>query len=333
MAREFVGVDRGQLLLMPPSLTEWLPGNHLVWRVLGAVEQMDLKRFEQAYRLGAAGRPAYDPQVMASLLFAYARGCRSSRMIERACWEDVAFKVIAGIRTPDHCTIAEFRRRHEAEIAELFDDVLGLCKEAGLVSVGVIMIDGTKIKANASMDQNRSYSGVVREILREAEETDRREDELYGDARGDELPEQLRTAEGRRAALADAKRRLEERKGREIGGEEPQQDVERDPELVLGQGGRRGGRREWPRVARRELESRRERQAEPIPRDREDRLFQALGRLEENHRVDLAANDAYERWRSGSRDTLGRRLKGNSSHMRRPRRRRGRSICLIRTRG
>jgi transposase len=312
MAREFVGVDRGQLLLMPPSLTEWLPGNHLVWRVLGAVEQMDLKRFEQAYRLGAAGRPAYDPQVTASLLFAYARGCRSSRMIERACWEDVAFKVIAGIRTPDHCTIAEFRRRHEAEIAELFDDVLGLCKEAGLVSVGVIMIDGTKIKANASMDQNRSYSGVVREILREAEETDRREDELYGDARGDELPEQLRTAEGRRAALADAKRRLEERKGREIGGEEPQQDVERDPELVLGQGGRRGGRREWPRVARRELESRRERQAEPIPRDREDRLFQALGRLEENHRVDLAANDAYERWRSGSRDTLGRRLKGNS---------------------
>ena len=85
------------------------------------------------------------------------------------------------------------------------------------MSVGVITIDGTKIKANASMDQNRSYAGVVREILREAEETDRREDELYGDARGDELPEQLRTAEGRRAALADAKRRIEERKGRAVG--------------------------------------------------------------------------------------------------------------------
>ena len=97
-------------------------------------------------------------------------------------------------------------------------------------------------------------SGVVREILREAEETDRREDELYGDARGDELPEQLRTAEGRKAALADAKRRIEERKGRAIGPQEPEQDVEVDPELVLGQGGRRGGRREWPRVARRELE-------------------------------------------------------------------------------
>ena len=180
------------------------------------------------------------------------------------------------------------------------------------MSVGVVMIDGTKIKANASMDQNRSYSGVVREILREAEETDRREDELYGEKRGDELPEQLRTAEGRKAALAEAKRRIEERKGRAVGPQDSERDVEVDPELVLGRGGRRGGRREWPRVARRELESRREREAEPIPRDREDRLFGALGRLEENHRVDLAANDAYERWRASSRDTLGRVMKGYS---------------------
>jgi hypothetical protein len=168
---------------------------------------------------------------------------------------------------------------------------------------------------------------VVREILREAEETDRFEDELYGDARGDDLPERLRTAEGRKAALADAKRRIEERKGRAVAPEEPEQDVEVDPELVLGRGGRRGGRREWPRVARRELESRRERQAQPIPRYREDHLFQALGRLEENHRVDLAANEGYERWRSGSRDTLERRLHGNSKPMRRPRRRRaGQSV-------
>src|SRR5947208_8202164 len=100
-------------------------------------------------------------------------------------WEDVAFKVIAGLRTPDHSTIAEFRRRHEAEICELFDAVLGLCREAGLVSVGVITINGTKIKASASMDQNRDYRELVTEILREAEETDRREDELYDQAGGD----------------------------------------------------------------------------------------------------------------------------------------------------
>jgi hypothetical protein len=177
------------------------------------------------------------------------------------------------------------------------------------VSVGVITIDGTKIKANASMDQNRSYREIVTQILREAEETDRREDELYGEKRGDELPEQLQTPEGRRQALADAKRRLEERKGRTIGGDETVAEPVVDPELVRG---RRGGRREWPRVARRELEERRERETQPIPRDREDRLFQALGRLEENHRVDLAANAAYERWRATERDTLGRVLKGNS---------------------
>jgi transposase len=116
--------------------------------------------------------------VIALLLYAYARGNRSSRGIEGACWEDVAFKVICAMRTPDHSTIAEFRRRHETEVAELLDDVLGFCREAGLVSVGVITIDGTKLEANASMDQNRSYRELVTEILREAEETDRREDEL-----------------------------------------------------------------------------------------------------------------------------------------------------------
>jgi hypothetical protein len=139
------------------------------------------------------------------LLYAYARGNRSSRGIERSCQEDVAFKVITSMRVPDHSTIAEFRRRHEREIAELFDDVLGLCREAGLVSVGVITIDGTKIKANASMDQNRSYSGLVKDILREAQEADEREDQLYGERRGDELPEQLRNPDTRRQALQDAK--------------------------------------------------------------------------------------------------------------------------------
>jgi transposase len=315
MARDFVACDRGQMLLMPPSLVEWLPENHLVWTVLGAVDEMDLARFRDAYRLGAAGRAPYDPQMLvALLLYAYARGNRSSRGIERACWEDVAFKVITGMRTPDHSTIAEFRRRHEREIAELFDDVLGLCREAGLVSVGVVTIDGTKIKANASMDQNRDYRELVGQILREAEEVDQAEDRLHGkDRRGDELPEELRTAEGRRQALADAKRRLEERKGRavkECAIADPEMDL---APLVLGrQVLRRGGRREWPRVARRELEAHRARQAQAIPRDREDRLFQALERFEQNHRVELAAHEHYDRWRSSSRDTKGRVLAGNS---------------------
>jgi len=299
---------------MPPSLVEWVPEDHLVWTVLGAVEVMDLERFSEAYRLGGAGRAAYDPRMMvALLLYAYARGNRSSRGIERACWEDVAFKVITSMRTPDHSTIAEFRRRHESDIAELFDDVLGLCREAGLVSVGVITIDGTKIKANASMDQNRSYRDLVIEILREAEETDRREDELYGEKRGDELPEQLRTAEGRRQSLEDAKRRWAERKGR-LSDDEPAAEMEIDlePAVLARPVLRRGGRREWFRVARSELEAHRARQAQPIPRDREDRLLGTLARFEENQRVDLAANQAYDRWRATARDTKGRVLKGNS---------------------
>jgi transposase len=302
------------MLLMPPSLSEWLPEDHLVWTVLGAVDQMDLGRFMEAYRLGAAGRAPYDPAMLvALLLYSYARGNRSSRGIERACWEDVAVKVITGMRCPDHSTIAEFRCRHEAEIAELFDDVLGLCREAGLVSVGVITIDGTKIKANASMDQNRSYREVVTQILREAEETDRQEDELYGDARGDELPEQLRTAEGRKAALADAKRRIAERKGRAAVGDRAtveSEPVEIDPQRsVTGH----NGRREWFRVARRQLEDHRARQGRAIARDREDRLFDGADRLEQNHQVELDANALYERWRAGARDRLGRRLHNNNT--------------------
>jgi hypothetical protein len=182
-----------------------------------------------------------------------------------------------------------------------------------LVSVGVITIDGTKIKANASMDQNRNYRELVTEILREAEEIDQREDELYGEQRGDELPEPLRTTEGRRKALADAKRRLAERKGRPVD-ERPaaEQEVDLEQTVLARPVLRRGGRREWFRVARGELDSRRAQQAQPIPRDRDDRLLETLERFEENQRVDLAANEAYERWRATARDTKGRVLKGNS---------------------
>jgi len=213
----------------------------------------------------------------------------------------VAYKVITTMRTPDHSTIAEFRMRHEVEIGELFDDVLGLCREAGLVSVGVIAIDGTKVKATASMDANRSYRSIVTEILREADEIDRLEDELYGDARGDELPEQLRTPEGRRAALGDAKRRLAERKGQAAKDEAEQADdgenalgVDLDPERFVT---RSWGRRNWLREARHELERQRERDRRPVPRDRDERLLETTRRLEENLQVEIAANDAYEAWR------------------------------------
>src|SRR4051812_44960396 len=146
--------------------------------------------------------------MVALLLSASARGTRSSRAIERACVEDVACRVVAGNLAPDHSTVAEFRCRHERPLGELFSGVLGLCARAGLAAVGVVAIDGTKMAANASSDANRDFGQIAREILGEAAEIDRREDELYGAERGDELPERLRTREGRRQALREAKERL-----------------------------------------------------------------------------------------------------------------------------
>jgi Transposase domain (DUF772) len=157
--------------------------------------------------------------VVALLLYAYARGNRSSWGIERACREDVTYKVITAMRVPDHSTIAEFRRRHERALAELFTEVLALCDEAGLVEVGVISIDGMKVRANASRGANRTYEKLVADIFKEAEETDRWEDELFGEDRGDEVPEHLRSEEGRRAAFRAARERLEQRAGR---GKEPE---------------------------------------------------------------------------------------------------------------
>src|ERR1700677_1668052 len=131
MSQNFVACDRAQVLLMPPSLADWVPDDHLVWTVLGAVERLDLGGFYGAYRANGQGRAAYDPQMLLSLLlYAYATGVSSSRQIERCCEVDVAFKVIAAMRVPDHSTIAEFRRRHQDAIGEVFVQILALCAEA-----------------------------------------------------------------------------------------------------------------------------------------------------------------------------------------------------------
>jgi hypothetical protein len=147
--------------------------------------------------------------MVALLLYAYARGIRSSRVIERACEEDVAFRVLAAQQRPDHATIARFLERHEEAIAGLFGEVMTLCARSGLAKVGVIAVDGTKLQANASRDENLDYEQLAREIVEEAKAVDAAEDELYGDARGDELPEEFATAQGRRGWLREAKQRLE----------------------------------------------------------------------------------------------------------------------------
>ena len=152
--------------------------------------------------------------MVALLIYAYATGVRSARQIERRCHDDVAFRWISVNRTPDHATIARFRVRHERAIADLFTEVLRLCARAGLVKVGIIAVDGSKIAAAATHYQNRSYEQIAQEILKEAGETDAAEDELYGEKRGDELPEGFGTATERRARLREAKKVPRDRKQR-----------------------------------------------------------------------------------------------------------------------
>ena len=227
--------DREQPLLLPPDLREWLPADHLVWFVIDAVEQFDLGGFYAAYRADGHGRPAHDPAVMVALfVYAYAVGVRSSRRIERACCEDVAFRVICANRVPDHSTIARFRARHEAALEGLFGQVLELCASSGLVSVGVVAIDGTKIKADAAKSRTRSFEQIAREIFEEAAGVDAQEDELYGDARGDELPLELADRSSRLARLREAKARLEAEQAEKVQRHEQRMRTRQAKELLDG---------------------------------------------------------------------------------------------------
>src|SRR5215210_6919583 len=216
MAQNFLGCDRDQVFLLPPSVDEWLPADHFARFVIAVVEEFDLSAFYADYRADGHGRPAHDPAMMVALLvYAYARGQRSSRVIERGCFEDIAFRVISANRQPDHTTIARFRQRHERALAALFGQVLALCARAGLADVAVLAVDGTKVRANASERATRDFQQLAEEALQEAAEVDAAEDERFGDRRGDELPPELATAQGRKKWLEAARRRLDAERERE----------------------------------------------------------------------------------------------------------------------
>ncbi|WP_408899881.1 transposase (plasmid) [Nocardioides sp. R1-1] len=205
MAYNFAAVDREQLLLMPPSVAEWLPEDHLAWFVIDVVAELDLSAFLAGYRADGRGGGAYDPQMMLALLvYAYSVGERSSRKIEKRLVEDVAFRVVAANQQPDHATIARFRATHDAAIAGLFGQVLALCARAGLLRPGLIAIDGTKLNANASRDANMTAEQIAAEILAEADATDAAEDAEQDAARSDghdDADRGLRTRGERRARL------------------------------------------------------------------------------------------------------------------------------------
>jgi transposase len=203
--------DRDQVYLMPPSITDWLAEDHLAFFVLDVVDELDLSAFYGAYREDGRGGATYDPALMLAVLFyAYAVGERSSRRIERRLRDDVAFRVIAANEAPDHATIARFRRRHQEAIAALFSQVLGLCVREGLVETKVVAIDGTKMAADASDFSNKTARQLAEEILAEADEVDRAEDEAYGERRGDELPAHLAPGADRKARIKEALRQLKE---------------------------------------------------------------------------------------------------------------------------
>src|SRR5215218_6585972 len=188
MPQNFLACDREQPFLLPPDVREWLPEHHLAWFVIDAVGVMDTVAFYAAYRDDGHGRAAYEPSMMiALLLYCWSRGMRSSRAIERACLEDVACRVIAAHQRPDHATVARFVVRHERALGELFGEVLALCADAGLATVGVIAVDGTKVHANASRDRSMDYEQLAKAIVQEQIATDAADDELHGQARGDEL--------------------------------------------------------------------------------------------------------------------------------------------------
>ena len=219
MAQTVLGCDRDQVYLLPPGVDDWLPADHFARFVIAVVEEMDLA---PVCATDGHGRPAHDPVMMVALLvYAYACGQRSSRVIERACIEDIAFRVIAANRRPDHCTIARSRQRPETAVAGVFGEVLALCVQAGPASVEVLSVDGTQVHANASERATRDYEQLAREALEEAAEIDAAEDEQFGDRRGDVVPPELASAQGRKKWLAEAKRRLDASNARPIPASRP----------------------------------------------------------------------------------------------------------------
>jgi transposase len=213
MAYSFLRCDRDQPFLLPPDVRDWLPHDHLAWFALDVVDQLDLAAFYRAHRDDGYGHPAYDPKTLLGvLLYAYCIGVRSSRQIERRCHEDIAFRVLAGNQTPDHVTFARFRARYETALAGFLVESLKLCAATGMVQVGMVALDGTKLAGNAADRANRTLDRLEREvaeILRQAAEADQHEDRLLGDARGDELPQALASKTSRLARLRQAKAQLE----------------------------------------------------------------------------------------------------------------------------
>jgi transposase len=212
MANFFRHPDRRQRFLLPIDMMDWLPEDDIVHLIVDAVGVMDLRRFEESYSTAGPGQAAFSPAMMlAVLIYAYSNKLRSSRKIEQLCRRDAGFRLIVGDEVPDHSVIARFRQRHAADMQALFVEVLKLCRAAGLLRLGVVALDGTKINANAALDANRTAGSLAEEVaamFAEATAVDAAEDALLGDRRGDELPPELADATSRKARLVACREKL-----------------------------------------------------------------------------------------------------------------------------
>jgi transposase len=213
MALNYRPVDRDQPFLLPPDMRDWLPEDHLVWFLLEVIEQLDTRRLHARSKRGGTGREGYQPEMLLGLwIYASARGIQSSREIERACSEDVAFRVLCGQDVPDHTVLARFRQRHQDAMADLFAQVLALCVGQGLGRFGVIAIDGTKIRANASISRTVTLDRLRKLAAAELEKaavTDAAEDAADEPAAGDDVPPGFGPGADRKTRIAAAIRDLE----------------------------------------------------------------------------------------------------------------------------
>jgi transposase len=255
MPQNFLYPQRDQPLLLPVDMREWLPEDDLVFVVLDAVATLDLGEFRRGYRSDGHGRAAFDPEMMvALLLYGYCQGERSSRVIEKRCVRDVGYRVITGGLHPDHATIARFRARHQQALGGLFSQVLRLLAAEGMVSLGTLSLDGTKLAGNAAQKANKTLPQIEK-ILAEAAERDAAEDARYGDAAGEPTPRALARRAERRQRLAAARDRL-------AAEDQARRDAQRAKQqawdAAAAAGKRRGGRRpgDEPRANRNNTEPR-----------------------------------------------------------------------------
>jgi transposase len=222
MAKTYRPYSPDQMFLLPPSLRDWLPENHLAYFVSDVIDNLDLSEIEAVYEKEDRGYPPYHPHMMTKVLvYAYCIGVYSSRKIQRHLVEDVAFRVLAAGNQPDFRTISDFRKIHHQALEGLFQQVLRLAMKAGAIKLGRVALDGSKVKANASKHKAMSYGRMkqeerglrkeVRRLLAQAEAADQEEDARYGkDQSGDELPEELSRRETRLQRIREAKRALEQ---------------------------------------------------------------------------------------------------------------------------